>query len=122
MLCGCPASSVDAEPNDNTCPVCLGMPGTLPVINRRAVEYTVRTALALECEIPPFTKFDRKNYFYPDLPKGYQISQYDMPLSRNGRIVIDVDGRKVSAGITRVHLEEDTGTLRHEGEVVQHAA
>jgi aspartyl-tRNA(Asn)/glutamyl-tRNA(Gln) amidotransferase subunit B len=121
MFCGCPASYVDAEPNDNTCPVCLGMPGTLPVINRRAVEYTVRTALALQCEIPPFTKFDRKNYFYPDLPKGYQISQYDLPLSRDGHLEFDLDGRRVRCGITRVHLEEDTGTLHHAGDVLQSA-
>jgi aspartyl-tRNA(Asn)/glutamyl-tRNA(Gln) amidotransferase subunit B len=121
MFCGCPASYVDAEPNDNTCPVCLGMPGTLPVINRRAVEYTVRTALALKCEIPPFTKFDRKNYFYPDLPKGYQISQYDLPLSRDGHLEFGLDGRRVRCGITRVHLEEDTGTLHHAGDVLQSA-
>jgi aspartyl-tRNA(Asn)/glutamyl-tRNA(Gln) amidotransferase subunit B len=121
MFCGCPATYVDAEPNDNTCPVCLGLPGTLPVINRRAVEYTVRTALALHCEIPDFTKFDRKNYFYPDLPKGYQISQYDLPLSRDGHLEFSLDGRRVRCGITRVHLEEDTGTLHHAGDVLQSA-
>jgi aspartyl-tRNA(Asn)/glutamyl-tRNA(Gln) amidotransferase subunit B len=121
MFCGCPATYVDAEPNDNTCPVCLGLPGTLPVINRRAIEYTVRTALALHCEIPEFTKFDRKNYFYPDLPKGYQISQYDLPLSRDGHLEFDLDGRRVRCGITRVHLEEDTGTLHHAGDVLQSA-
>ena len=122
MFCSCPASYIDAAPNDNTCPVCLGLPGVLPVINRQAVEYTVRTALALNCEIPPFTKFDRKNYFYPDLPKGYQISQYDMPLSRNGWLELDVDGEHVRCGITRVHLEEDTGTMHHAGDVLQSAA
>jgi aspartyl-tRNA(Asn)/glutamyl-tRNA(Gln) amidotransferase subunit B len=121
MFCGCPASYVEAAPNENTCPVCLGLPGTLPVINRRAVEYTVRTALALNCEIPEFTKFDRKNYFYPDLPKGYQISQYDLPLSRNGHLEFVLDGRRVRCGITRVHLEEDTGTLHHAGDVLQSA-
>jgi aspartyl-tRNA(Asn)/glutamyl-tRNA(Gln) amidotransferase subunit B len=122
MFCSCPADYVGKPPNSNVCPVCLGLPGTLPVINREAIEMTVRTALALGCDIPEFTKFDRKNYFYPDLPKGYQISQYDMPLSRDGRIVVSVDGREVSAGITRVHLEEDTGTMHHEGDVLQHAA
>jgi aspartyl-tRNA(Asn)/glutamyl-tRNA(Gln) amidotransferase subunit B len=121
MFCGCPARYIEAGPNENTCPVCLGLPGTLPVINRRAVEYTVRTALALNCEIPEFTKFDRKNYFYPDLPKGYQISQYDLPLSRNGRLEFVLDGRRVRCGITRVHLEEDTGTLHHAGDVLQSA-
>jgi aspartyl-tRNA(Asn)/glutamyl-tRNA(Gln) amidotransferase subunit B len=121
MFCGCPASYIHAGPNENTCPVCLGLPGTLPVINRRAVEYTVRTALALNCEIPEFTKFDRKNYFYPDLPKGYQISQYDLPLSRDGHLEFVLDGRRVRCGITRVHLEEDTGTLHHAGDVLQSA-
>ena len=91
------------------------------MINRQAIEYTVRTALALECEIPEFTKFDRKNYFYPDLPKGYQISQYDTPLSRNGRIEFPVGGETVRCGITRVHLEEDTGTMHHAGDVLQSA-
>ncbi|MGH7749768.1 MAG: Asp-tRNA(Asn)/Glu-tRNA(Gln) amidotransferase subunit GatB, partial [Candidatus Dormibacteria bacterium] len=121
MFCGCPATYVDAAPNDNTCPVCLGLPGTLPVINRRAVEFTVRTALALNCRIPEFTKFDRKNYFYPDLPKGYQISQYDLPLSVDGHLEFALDGRRVRCGITRVHLEEDTGTLHHAGDVLQSA-
>ena len=121
MFCGCNAAYIEAAPNDNTCPVCLGMPGVLPVINRQAIDYTVRTALALNCEIPPFTKFDRKNYFYPDLPKGYQISQYDMPLSRDGWLDVVVDGETTRCGITRVHLEEDTGTLHHAGDVLQSA-
>ena len=121
MFCRCSAAYIDAAPNDNTCPVCLGLPGVLPVINRQAVEFTVRTALALNCEIPPFTKFDRKNYFYPDLPKGYQISQYDMPLSQNGWVDVEVDGDSVRCGITRVHLEEDTGTMHHAGDVLQSA-
>ncbi|HET9052493.1 MAG TPA: Asp-tRNA(Asn)/Glu-tRNA(Gln) amidotransferase subunit GatB [Candidatus Dormibacteraeota bacterium] len=121
MFCGCPAQYVDRAPNTNVCPVCLGLPGTLPVINREAVEMTVRTALALDCEIARFTKFDRKNYFYPDLPKGYQISQYDMPLSHHGRLVVGAGDGAVTAGITRVHLEEDTGTMHHEGDVLQHA-
>jgi aspartyl-tRNA(Asn)/glutamyl-tRNA(Gln) amidotransferase subunit B len=121
MFCACSSAYFDAPPNSNVCPVCLGLPGTLPVMNREAVEKTVLTALALNCEIPPFTKFDRKNYFYPDLPKGYQISQYDLPLSRNGVLEFAVDGRTVRAGITRVHLEEDTGTLKHAGDLIHEA-
>lgn len=121
MFCACSAAYADAPPNSNTCPVCLGLPGVLPVINRSAVEMTIQTALALDCEIPPFTKFDRKNYFYPDLPKGYQISQYDLPLSRNGHLDLVVGGREVRARITRVHLEEDTGTMHHSGDVLQEA-
>ena len=121
MFCGCSASYIGSPPNSNTCPVCLGLPGVLPVINRVAVEYTVRTALALNCEIPEHSKFDRKNYFYPDLPKGYQISQYDMPMSEHGHLDFSVDGEAVRCGITRVHLEEDTGTLQHAGDILQQA-
>ncbi len=117
MFCGCSTDYLTAPPNANTCPVCLGMPGSLPVINRRAVEATIRTALALNSEIPAFSKFDRKNYFYPDLPKGYQISQYDLPLSRHGRLDFDVKGEACRCGITRVHLEEDTGKLLHAGAI-----
>jgi len=117
MFCGCSTDYLTAPPNANTCPVCLGLPGSLPVINRRAVEATIRTALALNCEIPEFSKFDRKNYFYPDLPKGYQISQYDLPFSRNGRLEFDLNGEAKRCGITRVHLEEDTGKLLHEGAI-----
>ncbi|HWF57088.1 MAG TPA: Asp-tRNA(Asn)/Glu-tRNA(Gln) amidotransferase subunit GatB [Candidatus Dormibacteraeota bacterium] len=121
MFCSCSAAYMTAPPNSNTCPVCLGLPGALPVMNRVAVEMTVRTALALSCEIPPFTKFDRKNYFYPDLPKGYQISQYDLPLSQNGHLEFLVGGEPTRCGITRVHLEEDTGTMHHAGDVLQEA-
>ncbi|HKV30355.1 MAG TPA: Asp-tRNA(Asn)/Glu-tRNA(Gln) amidotransferase subunit GatB [Candidatus Dormibacteraeota bacterium] len=117
MFCGCSTDYLTTPPNANTCPVCLGLPGSLPVINRRAVEATVRTALALNCEIPEFSKFDRKNYFYPDLPKGYQISQYDLPFSRNGHLDFDVKGEARRCGITRVHLEEDTGKLQHAGAI-----
>lgn len=119
MFCGCPAEHHGVEPNTQVCPVCLGMPGSLPVINRRAIEFTVRTALALHCEIADFSKFDRKNYHYPDLPKGYQISQYDMPLSRNGWLEIEVgqgpqgNDYQRRVGIRRVHLEEDTAKLTH---------
>jgi aspartyl-tRNA(Asn)/glutamyl-tRNA(Gln) amidotransferase subunit B len=121
MFCPCPADSLDAEPNANTCPVCLGLPGVLPTINQQAVDFTVRTALALHCDIPNFTKFDRKNYFYPDLPKGYQISQYDLPLSLDGHLEFPVNGETVRCGVTRVHLEEDTGTMHHAGDVLQSA-
>ena len=121
MFCACPADYLSAEPNANTCPVCIGLPGVLPTINAQAVDFTVRTALALHCDIPDFTKFDRKNYFYPDLPKGYQISQYDLPLSRDGHLEFPVDGETVRCGVTRVHLEEDTGTMHHAGDVLQSA-
>ena len=117
MFCSCRADYLGLPPNSNTCPVCLGLPGSLPVINEAGIRLTLRTALALNCEIPEFTKFDRKNYFYPDLPKGYQISQYDLPLSLGGWLDFEVEGRSVRAGITRVHLEEDTGTLHHAGEI-----
>ncbi|HEY9287354.1 MAG TPA: Asp-tRNA(Asn)/Glu-tRNA(Gln) amidotransferase subunit GatB [Candidatus Dormibacteraeota bacterium] len=117
MFCGCSTDYLTAPPNANTCPVCLGLPGSLPVINRKAIEATIRTALALNCEILEFSKFDRKNYFYPDLPKGYQISQYDLPLSRHGHLEFEVKGEVRRCGITRVHLEEDTGKLLHEGAI-----
>ncbi|HEY4003064.1 MAG TPA: Asp-tRNA(Asn)/Glu-tRNA(Gln) amidotransferase GatCAB subunit B, partial [Candidatus Xenobia bacterium] len=112
LFCGCP-NRFGAEPNTLTCPVCLGLPGSLPVLNERAVELLVRAALALECSIPTFSKFDRKNYFYPDMPKNYQISQYDLPLSVDGRLVVEVDGRSVPVRIKRIHLEEDTGKSTH---------
>lgn len=114
MFCRCSADYADAAPNTHNCPICMGMPGVLPVINAQAVEYTVMTALALNCTIPSFSKFDRKNYFYPDLPKGYQISQYDIPLSRNGYLTIRLKDGEKRIGIHRVHLEEDTGRLLHQ--------
>jgi aspartyl-tRNA(Asn)/glutamyl-tRNA(Gln) amidotransferase subunit B len=117
MFCSCSAAYLGGEPNSHTCPVCLALPGALPVINRRGIELTIRTALALNCVIPEFSKFDRKNYFYPDLPKGYQISQYDLPLSVGGHLDIEVEGRPLRVGITRVHLEEDTGKLLHTGDI-----
>lgn len=113
MFCACSADYAGAPPNTHVCPVCLGMPGSLPVINKTAVEYTILTALAFHCEIPEFAKFDRKNYHYPDLMKGYQISQYDLPLSRNGYVLIDDGGATKRIGIRRVHLEEDTAKLFH---------
>jgi len=113
MFCRCSADYSGAEPNSHVCPICLGMPGVLPVINERAVEFTVMTGLALNCEIAELTKFDRKNYPYPDLMKGYQISQYDLPLCRKGWLDVEVDGVNRRVGITRVHLEEDVAKLIH---------
>jgi aspartyl-tRNA(Asn)/glutamyl-tRNA(Gln) amidotransferase subunit B len=113
MFCGCSADYAGAPPNTHVCPVCLGMPGSLPVINQTAVEYSILTALAFHCAIPEFAKFDRKNYHYPDLMKGYQISQYDLPLSRDGYVLIDEGGETKRIGIRRVHLEEDTAKLFH---------
>jgi aspartyl-tRNA(Asn)/glutamyl-tRNA(Gln) amidotransferase subunit B len=109
MFCRCSADYAGAPPNSHCCPICMGYPGVLPVINERAVDDTIMTALALNCSIAAFSKFDRKSYFYPDLPKGYQISQYDIPLSRNGYLTIRVNGQDRRIGIHRVHLEEDTG-------------
>jgi aspartyl-tRNA(Asn)/glutamyl-tRNA(Gln) amidotransferase subunit B len=113
MFCRCSTDYTNAPPNSHVCPVCLGMPGVLPTINQQAVEFTVMTALALHCTISDYTKFDRKNYPYPDLMKGYQISQYDAPFGVNGWLLIDVDGKEKKAGITRVHLEEDVAKLLH---------
>ncbi len=113
MYCQCSADYANAPPNSHVCPVCLGAPGVLPVINQQAVKYTIMTALALNCTIAEYTKFDRKNYPYPDLMKGYQISQYDAPLSHHGWLTIEVDGKKKRADITRVHLEEDVAKLLH---------
>ncbi|HZO87370.1 MAG TPA: Asp-tRNA(Asn)/Glu-tRNA(Gln) amidotransferase subunit GatB [Chthonomonadaceae bacterium] len=112
MFCGC-KNEFGGEPNTRCCPVCTGMPGSLPVMNRQAVEHVIRTALALNCEINRNAKFDRKNYFYPDLPKGYQISEYDNPIGVKGWLDIEVEGKTVRVHIRRVHLEEDTGKLFH---------
>ncbi len=113
MYCRCSTDYAAAPPNTHVCPVCLGMPGVLPVINQQAVEYTIMTALALNCTISDHTKFDRKNYPYPDLMKGYQISQYDAPISHDGWLDIEVNGKEKRVGITRVHLEEDVAKLIH---------
>ena len=120
MFCRCSTDYANTPPNTHVCPVCLGMPGVLPVINRQAVEYTIRTGLALNCTISEYTKFDRKNYPYPDLMKGYQISQYDAPIAKGGWLNIEVDGQKRRIGITRVHLEEDVAKLIHRPVVGSH--
>ncbi|HXH28089.1 MAG TPA: Asp-tRNA(Asn)/Glu-tRNA(Gln) amidotransferase subunit GatB [Candidatus Polarisedimenticolia bacterium] len=114
IFCGC-STRFGRPPNSNVCPVCLGMPGVLPVLNRRAVEYALRAALALRCSIRPRSIFARKNYFYPDLPKGYQISMYDAPLAEHGHLDVETPGGTRRVGITRVHMEEDAGKLLHEG-------
>ena len=114
MFCGCP-TAFGAEPNTQVCPVCLGLPGALPVVNEAAIALTVRIGLALNCEIAPWCRFARKNYFYPDMPKNFQISQYDEPLCVGGYLDVEVDGEKHRVGITRVHMEEDTGKSLHVG-------
>ncbi|MBT9167305.1 MAG: Aspartyl/glutamyl-tRNA(Asn/Gln) amidotransferase subunit B [Syntrophomonadaceae bacterium] len=112
IFCSC-STEFGKEPNTHVCPVCLGLPGSLPVLNRRVVEFAVKAGLALNCEIPRFAKFDRKNYFYPDLPKAYQISQYDLPLAVSGYLEFELNGETKRVGITRVHIEEDAGKLVH---------
>ncbi len=114
IFCSCSTRFGD-PPNSNTCPVCLGLPGALPVLNRDAVTMAMKAALALNCAIRPRSRFARKNYFYPDLPKGYQISQYDEPLAEDGWIELELNGQHKRIGITRVHLEEDAGKMLHEG-------
>jgi aspartyl-tRNA(Asn)/glutamyl-tRNA(Gln) amidotransferase subunit B len=115
IFCGCP-TGFGAPPNTNVCPVCLGLPGALPVLNREAVEMAIRASLALHCRVNPVSQFARKNYFYPDLPKGYQISQYDRPLAEHGWIELQVEGQpKKRVGITRVHMEDDAGKSIHDG-------
>src|ERR687890_1594258 len=114
MFCGC-ATEFGAEPNTQTCPVCLGLPGALPVVNATAIESTVRIGLALHCTIATWCRFARKNYFYPDMPKNFQTSQYDEPLCVDGYLDVEVDGETVRVPIERVHLEEDTGKTLHVG-------
>ncbi|NQU03240.1 MAG: Asp-tRNA(Asn)/Glu-tRNA(Gln) amidotransferase subunit GatB, partial [Syntrophaceae bacterium] len=113
IFCGC-STKFGATPNSNTCPICLGMPGVLPVMNKRVVEFTMKMALATNCRINPVNRFARKNYFYPDLPKGYQISQYAYPLAEAGYVNVEVNGDKKRIGITRIHMEEDAGKLVHD--------
>ena len=113
LFCACP-TEFGRKPNVSTCPVCLGLPGTLPVLNRQAVEFAIRAGLATDCKIAEKSVFARKNYFYPDLPKGYQISQYELPICLKGHLDIEADGVKKRIGLTRIHMEEDAGKLVHE--------
>jgi aspartyl-tRNA(Asn)/glutamyl-tRNA(Gln) amidotransferase subunit B len=113
IFCGCSAT-FGAPPNENTCPLCLGLPGVLPVLNRRVVEFAIKAGLATYCTIAPVSRWARKNYFYPDLPKGYQISQYELPICLGGRIDIEVDGQPKAVRLTRIHMEEDTGKNIHD--------
>src|SRR5499425_2742809 len=114
IFCGC-STAFGARPNSQVCPVCLGLPGALPVLNRTAVDYAIKAALSLGCDIQEESIFARKNYFYPDLPKGYQISQYERPLALGGGLDISVDGQTKRIGVTRIHMEEDAGKSLHEG-------
>jgi len=113
IFCGC-TTEFGGEVNTHCCPICTGLPGVLPVLNEKVVEYAVKAGLATDCEIAEFSKLDRKNYFYPDLPKAYQISQYDLPLCKGGHIEIEGEKWKKDIGITRIHIEEDAGKLIHD--------
>lgn len=115
LFCGCSTGHGDLEPNKRVCPVCLGLPGSLPVVNEKAIEYAIEVGKALNCDITENTKFDRKNYFYPDLPKNFQITQYNKPIAREGKITFEVKGEKKNVRIRRAHLEEDPGSLVHKG-------
>ena len=115
IFCGC-KNEFGGSPNSHCCPVCLGLPGSLPVLNKKVVEYAMKTGLALNCEISHFSKMDRKNYFYPDSPKAYQISQFDLPICKNGWLEIEINGETKRIGITRIHIEEDAGKLLHADE------
>ncbi|WEL21888.1 Asp-tRNA(Asn)/Glu-tRNA(Gln) amidotransferase subunit GatB [Halorhabdus sp. BNX81] len=115
IFCGCSTDLEDADPNTHTCPVCLGLPGSLPVLNEGAVEAAVRVGKAIDADIPEQTRFHRKNYYYPDLPKNFQISQYDAPICQDGELEFSVEGERRTVGIERAHLEEDPGSLQHAG-------
>src|SRR5574344_1230132 len=115
IYCNC-STEFGADPNTHCCPICTGMPGTLPVLNGKVVEYAVKAGLATNCEIASYSKQDRKNYFYPDLPKAYQISQYDLPLCEHGYLDIETSDGGKRIGITRIHIEEDAGKLVHDDE------
>ena len=121
IFCSCP-TDFGGEPNTHVCPVCLGLPGTLPVLNKKVLEYAIKAGLALNCEIAQFSKFDRKNYFYPDLTKAYQISQFDLPICKNGYIDIETGKGEKRIGITRIHMEEDAGKLVHQGNTITTSA
>lgn len=118
IFCGC-ATTFGAEQNTHTCPVCLGLPGVLPTINRRVVEFAIKAGLATNCKINKYSKFDRKNYYYPDLPKNWQTSQYDLPIAYAGHVEIDVDGERKTVRLTRIHMEEDAGKLVHSGTTIK---
>ena len=117
IFCGC-TTEFGGDQNTHVCPVCLGLPGAMPVLNKKVVEYAIKVGLALNCDILQFNKFDRKNYYYPDLPKNYQTSQYDLPICLNGYLDIEVDGETKRIGITRIHMEEDAGKLVHSGSTI----
>ena len=121
IFCSCP-TDFGGEPTTHVCPVCLGLPGTLPVLNKKVLEYAIKAGLAMNCEIAHFSKFDRKNYFYPDLTKAYQISQFDLPICKNGYIDIETSEGKKKIGITRIHMEEDAGKLVHQGATITTSA
>jgi len=121
IFCGCP-TSFGAEQNTHVCPVCLGLPGVLPVINEKVVEFAIKAGLALNCTINSFSKFDRKNYYYPDLPKNFQTSQFDLPIAEHGYLDIEVEGKKKRIRITRIHMEEDAGKLVHSGATINDSA
>ncbi|MBQ9365638.1 MAG: Asp-tRNA(Asn)/Glu-tRNA(Gln) amidotransferase subunit GatB [Schwartzia sp.] len=121
IFCGC-ATGFGAEQNTHVCPVCLGLPGVLPVVNRRVVEFAIKAGLATNCTINKYSKFDRKNYYYPDLPKNFQTSQYDLPIAEHGYVDIDVDGEKKRIRLTRIHMEEDAGKLVHSGTTIKDSA
>src|SRR3989338_1091758 len=115
LFCGC-STEFGSATNSQTCPVCLGFPGVLPVLNRRVVELALRVGVALECKIANRMKFDRKNYFYPDLPKDFQISQFDLPIATHGKLEVAVDEKQIEVGVHRVHIEEDAGKLVHKAD------
>lgn len=117
IFCSC-STEFGGDPNTHVCPVCMGLPGTLPVLNKKVVDFAIKAGLALNCRIAEFSKFDRKNYFYPDLPKNYQVSQYDLPICLGGHLNIEVDGQEKRIGINRIHMEEDAGKLVHGGETI----
>ena len=121
IFCGC-ATTFGAEQNTHTCPVCLGLPGVLPTVNRKVVEFAIKAGLATNCTINQYSKFDRKNYYYPDLPKNWQTSQYDLPIAEHGWVDIDVEGQKKRIRLTRIHMEEDAGKLVHSGTTIKDSA
>ncbi len=121
IFCGC-ATTFGAEQNTHTCPVCLGLPGVLPSVNKKVVEFAIKAGLATNCKINKYSKFDRKNYYYPDLPKNWQTSQYDLPIAYEGHVDIDVDGVKKTVRLTRIHMEEDAGKLVHSGTTIKDSA